>query len=394
MAAAPSPAKAPANRLRLVWGDDEFSVKVSAKRAYEAWCAETGGFDHEIIDGAAANASEAVKALARTSEALQTLPFFGGAKVVWLQHVSFLGDERTASAQAVVESLAGFTDVLKSTPWDSVRLIISAGKVDRRKAFYKFLEKSAEVEMHSGLSADDRDWVAKAEMAVVTKLKELGRQMSDAAVADLIECVGPNLRGLANELEKLSVFRADGGRIEAKDVDAVVPRQRQAKAFALGEAVGERDLPKALRLLEEELWSLRTDAKKSEISLLYGLITKVRLMLMAKELVRLGALSAQMEYGAVAAKLPKIPPETFPADLPFSPLRVHAFQMFKALQQSQRFSSAELIQALALLLETNHALVSSSVDAAVVLQRVLVRILATAPGAKREPAAAPSRFSR
>ena len=36
--------------------------------------------------------------MARLREALQTLPFFGSGKVVWLRDCNFLGDERTASA--------------------------------------------------------------------------------------------------------------------------------------------------------------------------------------------------------------------------------------------------------------------------------------------------------
>ncbi|MBI3876317.1 MAG: DNA polymerase III subunit delta, partial [Verrucomicrobia bacterium] len=74
---------APAPNVALVWGDDDFSVKQRARQLYQDWCAAAGGFDHEIIDAAVSNAGEALKALARLREALQTLPFFGGAKVVW-----------------------------------------------------------------------------------------------------------------------------------------------------------------------------------------------------------------------------------------------------------------------------------------------------------------------
>ena len=76
----------------MVCGEDEFSVKLSAKRVYTEWCALAAGFDHEIVDASAANAGEAVKSVARVIEALQTLPFFGGSKVVWMKNVNFLGD--------------------------------------------------------------------------------------------------------------------------------------------------------------------------------------------------------------------------------------------------------------------------------------------------------------
>src|SRR5262245_37558432 len=85
----------------LLHGDDEFAVKQRARQLYQQWSTELGGMDHESLDAQVANAGEALKALARFRESLQTLPFFGSAKVVWLQNCNFLGDDRTASSQAV-----------------------------------------------------------------------------------------------------------------------------------------------------------------------------------------------------------------------------------------------------------------------------------------------------
>ena len=85
----PSVVKQPAP-LMLVCGEDEFAVKQRAKQAYLQWTGELGGMDHEMIDASAANSSEALRALAKLREALQTLPFFGSAKVVWFQNCNFL----------------------------------------------------------------------------------------------------------------------------------------------------------------------------------------------------------------------------------------------------------------------------------------------------------------
>src|SRR3954470_4082696 len=121
----------------LVFGEDEFGVKQRARQVYQQWTEELGGMDHEIIDAQVSNSGEALKALARLREALQTLPFFGSGKAVWLQNCNFLGDDRTASAQAVTEALVELAQELKSFKWDNVRLLITAGKVDKRKTFYK-----------------------------------------------------------------------------------------------------------------------------------------------------------------------------------------------------------------------------------------------------------------
>src|SRR5687767_9079346 len=136
------PAAKPSAPLVLVCGDDEFAVKQRAKELYHAWCTELGGMDHEIIDAAVGNSGEALKALSKLREAINTLPFFGGAKVVWFQNCTFLGDDRTASSQVVTENLGELAQELKGFNWQNVRLLISAGKVDKRKTFYKTIDKA------------------------------------------------------------------------------------------------------------------------------------------------------------------------------------------------------------------------------------------------------------
>src|SRR6516225_8576172 len=161
----PSPARQAAP-LVLVCGEDEFGVKQRAKELYQQWTDELGGMDHEIIDAAVSNSGEALKVLSRLREALQTLPFFGEGKVVWFQNCTFLGEERAASAQAVTESLASLAQELKSFSWHNVRLLLSAGKVDKRKVLYKALEKIGAIETFAGWSLENRDWTAGAEEVV------------------------------------------------------------------------------------------------------------------------------------------------------------------------------------------------------------------------------------
>src|SRR5205823_10004427 len=132
-----------------------------------------------------ANSGEALKALAKLREALQTLPFFGSAKTVWLQNCNFLSDERTASAQAVTEGLADLAQELKEFSWENVRLLISAGKVDKRKVFYKTLDKLGKVESFADWS-EDKNWAAQAELSARKSLRSRQKEISDEAVAELI----------------------------------------------------------------------------------------------------------------------------------------------------------------------------------------------------------------
>jgi DNA polymerase-3 subunit delta len=369
MAASKSPA------LSLICGDDEFAVKKRAKEVYQTWCDELGGMDHEIIDASVSNSGDVLKAVLKLREVLQTLPFFGSGKVVWLRDCNFLGDERAASAQAVTETLNELADELKNFKWQNVRLLISAGKVDKRKTFFKTLDKIGTVESFAGLSVDDKDWIERAEVAARTGIREHKKEISEEALSELVSRVGPNARQLENEIEKLSVFTGDRKKIEFADVAIICSRNKTARAFALGDALGDRDLPRLLKRLDEELWETKFDSQKSEIGLLYGLISKVRAMLLLKEMLREGWLKPTNDYNNFKSQLERVPKDKLPEDRKFNPLALNPYVLYKAMPQVKKYSQSELVRAMDLLLRCNQRLVTSGLDEALVLQQTLVQIL-------------------
>jgi DNA polymerase-3 subunit delta len=379
----PASKSASTSPLVLVCGDDDFAVKQRAKQLYTKWCEELGGMDHETIDATAGNADEALRALAKVREALQTLPFFGGAKAIWFRDCNFLGDERTASSSAVTDALGSLAAELKDFNWQGVRLLISAGKVDKRRSFYKTIEKAGSVELFAGWSIDQKGWMDEAEMWASKQLKSLGKQIADDALGELIARVGPNARALASEVEKLSLHVGDRAEIKLADVESITTLNKQSRAFALADALGDRNLPKLIRCLDEELWEIRhkIDRDKSEIGLLYGLISKVRVLILLNEMIREGWLKANASYDQIKTLADRVPADRLPSDKKYNPLAMHPFVLSNALRQTRNYSTAELVRAMDLLLQANRKLVGSSLDSAMVLQQTLVQIVGE-PGRK------------
>ena len=375
------PRAASSAAVLLVHGDDDFAVKQRAREIFEKWSGEIGGMDHEKIDAAVSNSGEALKVLARLREALQTLPFFGGGKVVWLQNCNFLGDERAATTQVVTEALAEISQELKAFKWTDVRLLVSAAKVDKRKTFYKTLEKIGSVESFAGWAADGREWVSQAELAARRGLRERQKEISDDALSELVAAVGPHRRLLENEVEKLALYTGERKSINKADVLQIVTRGKQARAFALGNALGDRDLPRLLRCLDDELWELQFDSRKSEIGLLYGLIGKIRVLIFLQEMLKAGWLRPEEDYSRFKTQLARVPATDLPEDSRFNPLAMNPYVLFKALPQAQNYSPAELIQAMHRLLACNQQLIFSNLDGALVLQQTLVQIAGASPAA-------------
>ena len=373
----PAPVSKRSAPLVLVCGEDDFAVKQRAKQLYLQWTEELGGMDHEIIDAAVSNSGEALKALAKLREAMQTLPFFGSGKAIWFKDCNFLSEERAATKD-VIESLVALADELKQFAWQNVRLLVSAGKVDKRKVFYKTLDKLGTVESFAGWSVDDRDWASQAEVWARKGLRTRQKEISDEALAELINRVGANARQLDSEIEKVALYVGDRKEIEFEDVATICTRNKTARAFALGDALGDRDLPRLLARLDEALWEVKLDPQKSEIGLLYGLISKVRAMLLLKEMLREGWVKPDMDYNRFKAQLERVPTDQLPEDRRFNPLAINPYVLYKALPQVKRYSEAELVRAMDLLFQCNLRLVSSSLEESLVLQQALVQIVGNA----------------
>jgi DNA polymerase III subunit delta len=371
----PAPTAKQAAFLVLVSGEDEYAIKQRAKEIFQEWIRQFGNAEQEVIDASVTNSGEALKALQRLREALQTLPFFGDSKVIWLQNCNFLGEERTASAEAVTESLVELAQELKTFSWEKVRLLISAGKVDKRKVFYKALDKLGKVESLGGWTAEDSSWADAAMAWARTALRTRQKEISEAALSELVQRVGPNSRQLDSEVEKLGLYVGARKEVELTDVQAVCIHNKTARAFALADALGERNLPRLLQRLDEELWEVKLDPKRSEIGLLYGLISKVRVLLLLKEMLRESWIKTDIDYGRFKGMLERVPKDQLPQDRRFNPLSFNPYILYKTLPQTKRYTEAELVRAMELLLECNRRLVSSSLDEALVLQQTLVQIV-------------------
>src|ERR1700747_500253 len=131
------PKAATSAKIYAALGSDESEVKrVAAQLASNLTPPGTGDFGLEIIDGAADNADQAEARVRSAIEALQTLPFFGNAKVVWLKNVNFLGDDQKARSAAVQSALEELSELIDSGFGPGITLLMSATDLDKRRSFY------------------------------------------------------------------------------------------------------------------------------------------------------------------------------------------------------------------------------------------------------------------
>ncbi len=361
--------------IYLVGGADEFSIKESAAKLADKLAPKKAGeFGLEIIDGSAANQDEALKVLSRLREALNTVGLFGGGdKLVWLKNTDLLADTPTTRAESVKDALAELADLLKGGLGDGVVLLISAIGCDRRKTLYKTIEKTGEVQFFEALEEGKGDSDEEIEAFIQSKLRADGKTMSADAVQAFRELVAPNLREIANELEKLFTYVGKRPAIAKEDVRAICSASRQAVIWGLTDALGGRHASHAITALENLL-----DAGESPIGVLMMLVAQFRLMLLSKDLMQRKLISVRdgqggnFEFVKAFDRLPETATAHFPktkeGKLP------NAWRLYRCALAAKNFSVAELIRAMDLLLEANRQLVTTQLDDRLVIGEAIAKI--------------------
>src|SRR5207248_192981 len=192
-----------------------------------------GDFGLEIIDGAADNADQAAARIRSAIEALQTLPFFGNTKVVWLKNANFLGDDQKARSAAVQSALEELSELLDRGIGSEVAFLISATEVDKRRSFYKTLVKRAEVQVFDRLDSGRAGWEEEATEVIRCRAKKRKLQFDEDALDLFVLLTGGDTRQIENELEKIDTFLGSDRTVHVNTVRDLVPLSRGGIIFEL-----------------------------------------------------------------------------------------------------------------------------------------------------------------
>src|SRR5881296_405693 len=355
-----------------VVGSDEVEVKrVAAELATNLSPPDAGDFGLEVIDGATDNAEQAATRIRSTIEALQTLPFFGSTKVVWLKNANFLGDDPKARSTAVQSALEELSELFDREFGSDITFLISATEVDKRRAFYKTLVKRAEVQVFDRLDSGRAGWEEEATEIVQRRAKKRKLQFDADALDLFVLLTGGDTRQIDNELEKLDTFLGKDRVVGVELVREMVPLSRAGVIFELSTALATRDLELALTLVRRLL-----DQGESAIGiLLVAIVPAIRNLLLAKDLMerhRLRPPHSPFQFISAINGLPAKATEHLPRKKDGS---INAYGLGIAAQHADRFETNQLIEGMRACLEANRQLVTTQLDHELILTEVVVKLL-------------------
>src|SRR6266487_1435606 len=368
--------KAPtaAANICAVVGSDEAEVKrVAVELAQKLTPRDAGDFGLELIDGAADNSEQAAARIRSTIEALQTLPFFGSTKVVWLKNANFLGDTAIGRAASVQSALEELSDLIENGLGSDAIFLISATEVDKRRSFYKSLAKRAEMQIFERLDSSRTGWEEEATEIVRSRAQKRRLKFDEDALDLFVLLTGGDTRQIDNELEKIDIFLSSGTdfqpvgktgvspvitsaakmaasqtaeatvpRVTVDLVRELVPLSRAGVIFELSNALARRDLELALTLVRR----LLDQGEKAIGILLVAIVPTVRNLLLAKDLMERHDLPrphSPFQFVAAVNRLPAKATEHLPRKKDGS---INVYALGIAAQHAHHFETNQLVDAM------------------------------------------------
>lgn len=184
------------------------------------------GLNLTVLSATEASAEEVL-------ESVRVLPFMANRRVVVVREAERFFTERT-----LPEALQHY---LKNPNPQGILVLSASGKWPRKD------QKEWLYDLTPSGRGEVLYWIRRF-------AAEKGMKISPGALTLLRELVGDDLMALSNEVEKLALFKGEGGVVEEGDVQEVVADVRVASVFELVEAMEEGDLKRGLAVLEK-IWA-------------------------------------------------------------------------------------------------------------------------------------------
>ncbi len=323
----------------------------------------------EAIDGRALTADEAVQSIGKVREAILTLPFFGGGKLVWWKAVNFFDETGPGKFATVKEALETLLPDLGKVDGTSVTLLISASGVHRGRAFGKALVKIAQEKKFDlpDLSKTTEDEII---FQIERRMKAAGLRPGNGAAERFFQATGTNTSAWTQELEKLALYAGVGVKeLSADDVNKVISGSREVVIWDFCAAVLAGDAKVALAQLSALLAQ-----EESEVGILFLLAGQVRLAALGAVLRENGMLRMKGGGSYASAEVTSAGTAYLPRKKSGEP--ISSYTLGLAARRSQHKPAAFWFSAMAFVNQAQFEMLKGESDKRRALELVVLQIVA------------------
>ncbi|HKK00565.1 MAG TPA: DNA polymerase III subunit delta [Desulfuromonadales bacterium] len=310
--------------LLFLYGEETYLLDRALRRLLDtAAPPESRDFNLTIFQGRATPVASII-------DTALTLPVFASHRVVVVK------DAHTLQAA----ELDSFLPYLKD-PVPETLLVFTADKIDGRRKFFQEFKK------HGALVEFKKLYDNQIPAFVREQTDEAGKALTEEGLALFCRRVGSNLQEVHGELVKLFTYLGERPLADVEDVAAIVSDSRVDSIFDLTNALGQRNVNEALRLLGRIL------EEGGAPLLVLAMITRhFRQLWQTQDL-----LAQDVSRQELARRV-----------------KVNPYFLDRLMAQARRFTSVQYRRIFELLLETDLALKSSGAHPTVLLEHLVLTI--------------------
>lgn len=308
-------------------GEDTYRLQQKVKALKEKFIsASLGDTNLAVIDGKTLTYEEFMRQIL-------AMPFLSKTRLVIIENLFSQG------SKTVQENIGEKLDKIPS----STILLLTEVKPDKRLGLYKKIIKTAKAQEFTPFDP------VKLRLWLKLEIENRGGQIESDALDRLIEYVGNDLWRLSNEIEKLISY-CQGTKISSDDIKLLVRPQTESNIFDLVDAVGEKNLKRALNECQKLL-----ENGQNELYILSMIVYQYRNLLILKDLFEH---SADRSQWALAKKA-----------------GLHPFVVGKALMQLKNFSLSDLKNSYNLLGDFDCAIKTGKMENRVALTLLITKLV-------------------
>lgn len=196
----------------------------------------------------------------------ETMPFFADRRIIVAENT---GVFKSANDELV--------EYIKNIPESTVVVFVESD-VDKRNRMFKTTKDVGYIcEMTKQTPEMLKKWIAGI-------LAKDNKKISESTANVFLERVGSDMENIHNEIVKLIFFVGEREVIEVSDIDEITVTQINVKVFDMVDALGYKNLTKALTIYYELIAN-----KEAPAMILYMLSRQFNIMLKVMEMKKLGA---------------------------------------------------------------------------------------------------------
>ncbi|SFC37657.1 DNA polymerase III, delta subunit [Bacillus sp. OV322] len=273
-------------------------------------------------------------------EDVETLPFMGDRRLVFMQNPFFLTAEKTKSR--IEHQVKRLEEYLSNpAPYSIVVLTAPYEKLDERKKITKELKRKAVLVEAKKLNDHElKAWIR--ERAAISHV-----QIDENAIDLLLELAGTNLMQLTSEIDKMALYADDEKRIDTLVVEKLVAKSLEQNIFTLVDYVLQRNIEGAITIYRDLLRQ-----NEEPIKILSVIAGQIRMLYQVKELSRQGYSQQKIA----------------------SALKVHPYRVKLAAAKTNTFLEKELLAIVKDLAEADYKIKTGQADKALTLELLLLKM--------------------